>query len=181
MDEQEIISEVAKYLEKYEICSLDTFKEQTINQLLNIELYFKKCGEIYDEVTQKLDYINLTTRGICKNSKISKSTIYNNPDTLKKYIECRISDMKYKIIIPKEEVERLEKENLDLKDILDKTLINKIKYMNLKNENMQLKKQLSEMHEVLDLYKQERKEHINKINKLEKRICKEDNILEFRK
>ena len=99
MDEQDSTNKVALYLEEYEISSFDKLKEQTINQLVNIELYFEKCNEIYDEIIQKFDCINLSTRGICRNSKISKSTIYNNPDILKKYIERRVVDMKCNVQI----------------------------------------------------------------------------------
>ncbi|MDK0838953.1 hypothetical protein ACSW8S_17470 (plasmid) [Clostridium perfringens] len=178
MDKEDSLDKVKMFLKKYEIGNIDTIKEQTKNHLLNIESYFQKCESNYNEILEKQKSINLSTRGICENSGVSKSTIYNNADILKKYIDSRLLDIECNIeIVSKIQLESIKRENCELKNIIDNILINKIQFMNFKNENIKLKKQLESLGKKLDSYKEDRRQLINRINKIEKTMYNKDNIV----
>uniref|UniRef100_UPI0019D31CA5 hypothetical protein n=1 Tax=Clostridium perfringens TaxID=1502 RepID=UPI0019D31CA5 len=80
-------------------------------------------------------------------------------------------------IVSKIQLESIKRENCELKNIIDNILINKIQFMNFKNENIKLKKQLESLGKKLDSYKEDRRQLINRINKIEKTMYNKDNIV----
>lgn len=149
MEQYSITKTVSDKLKDFSIGNFDDLKPSMQSHLISIEEYFQKCNEEFRKIKLQLDKIDLNTRGICNGANISKSTIYNYPDILLKYIDNRKEELDCnKEFINSERLKALEEEIEKQKVIIDKLIIDNIDYMNqkilienLKKENERLLKQ----------------------------------------
>lgn len=180
MDEENILGIIEDNFKKYNINSSELNIDNIKKQLIVIEKYFANCTDMYNEITKELEKINLSVRGICRNAGIGKSTIYKEPYTLRLYIESRIKDLKCNVqLIQKDKLVNLQKENGEIRELLDKTIIKEIQLMNIKNENQELKEQLVKAHKDIQRYQIERVKYLKENEKLASNLNKNGKIIEI--
>jgi chromosome segregation ATPase len=159
--------------------------KSTKEQLLNIEKYFIECEKEIESAIKKIHDINLTVRGISKAIGIGKSTIYNNPTTLKIYIEKRQEQIQKQDIFSEKRIEKLEEKNKNLNSLLEKMKVNIINHHLLENEVENLKEENAQLENKMGYLIHERTNLVEKINDLEKELHnlreKGGNILKIRK
>ncbi|BAH06651.1 hypothetical protein [Clostridium kluyveri] len=141
MEEREIIGIIKPLLNNYGIEEFDALKPQTQRRLVMMEKYFQKCIEKYANIKQNIRHLDLSVRGICKGSNVGKTTVYNNPDILKKYIEKRINDIECNVlIIPKLEFNTLVNKVELLQSNLNKMLVDIARFENMRVKVKSLEK-----------------------------------------
>ncbi len=135
--------------------------------ILCIEKYFTECEEDIKKACILLNNINLSVRGICEKSGVSKSTVYKEPHILFDYIKNRqaegIEDVE---IIKKSSLKRLYNERNEMRRLLDKSMISEIEFMNLKYENESMKTELKELYKHIEILEQERITYLRDNEKL---------------
>lgn len=144
MEERDLNSIIEENIKKYDI-NKGSFTKKTMSQLEALESYFSDIEEKYNEAVKIINGIDITTRGIASNTGVSKSTIYGNRDTIKKYLDCRLDELAIKEITSNNEKEKISKLQSDLNEVetlLNANIINFIESNDLKNENKKLKQQL---------------------------------------
>lgn len=144
MEERDLNSIIEENIKKYDI-NKGSFTKKTMSQLEALESYFSDIEEKYNEAVKIINGIDITTRGIASNTGVSKSTIYGNRDTIKKYLDCRLDELAIKEITSNNEKEKISKLQSDLNEVetlLNANVINFIESNDLKNENKKLKQQL---------------------------------------
>src|SRR5690625_3081543 len=135
MGRSEITDLINQLLKQYEMTPFNELRPNLKKHLINIESYFQRCLDIYQNILVDFKEIDLSTRGISSGSGVGKSTIYNQKDVLKQYIEKRLLDLECNIeISSKEKYSKLLDENNDMKSMLDKVIINQIEFTNNKIE-----------------------------------------------
>ena len=118
MERENIIVATQEYLKQFNLGDLSLYKESTREQFITIEQYFFEMEERINKTLKEIKSINLNIRGICKAISISKSTVYNNPNTLRLYIEKRIDDIEKQDLLSKIKKEKLRNECQNLKALL---------------------------------------------------------------
>ena len=101
MERENIIAATQEHLKQFNLGDLSLYKESTREQFITIEQYFLETEERINKTLKEIKSINLNIRGICKAISISKSTVYNNPNTLRLYIENVLMILKSKIYYQK--------------------------------------------------------------------------------
>lgn len=176
MGYQEIINIIKPLLNKYDIENFDGLKPQTQQQLIMIEQYFQLCIEKYSNIKHRLDDFDLSIRGICKASNIGKSTVYNNPDILKKYIEKRLNEVECNIsIISKPKLDALTNKVEQLQSNLDKMLIDIVEFENMRIKISNLEKTITRLETQKQIIAEEKNNYIIKNNELQKELMKKNN------
>ena len=122
MERESIIAATQEHLKQFNLGDLSLYKESTREQFITIEQYFLETEERINKTLKEIKSINLNIRGICKAISISKSTVYNNPNTLRLYIEKRIDDIEKQDLLSKIKKEKLRNECQNLKTLLIKPL-----------------------------------------------------------
>jgi uncharacterized ubiquitin-like protein YukD len=159
-------------LQRFSIEGYDQVKPSVKEQLLNIEKYLIDCEEKISSTVEILNSINLTVRGIANESGVSKSTIYNSPDFLKKYIEERVNEISKKDLFSKEKVQHLQNQVGELQNLLDKMTIDIIKFENLSISKEKLEKEVARLTNKAELNNEERNQFISQINAMEVELRK---------
>lgn len=101
MERENIIAATKERLEQFNLGDLNRYKESTQEQFITIEQYFLQTEERINKALEEIKSINFNIRGICNTINISKSTVYNNPNTLRLYIEERINDIENQDLLSK--------------------------------------------------------------------------------
>ena len=181
MDEALIITIIKSTLNQYRIDDFDTIKYQTQKHLISIEIYLQKCIEIYQDCVTELDKLNLSIRGICSNSNVGKSTVYQNKEILYVYMENRIKEIEGSFdMFSKKKILNLENKNKMLEQRLDKMVIDYIEIANFKLKVEELHKENEKLQIQKDVLARERVELINSNNLLYLELSKvRNNIIEF--
>ncbi|CAN7380012.1 hypothetical protein [Rossellomorea sp. LjRoot5] len=177
MDREKVIAATEKLLKQLELGDLHHYKETTQEQFIRIEKYFLEIEERLNKALEEIQSINFNIRGICSSINISKSTIYNNPNTLRLYIEKRINMIEAQNPFTNKKNEKAQEQLIELDEFLNKAIIDQIEFNNLKvqNENLNLEvKRISQKNKLLNL---ERVEHFKKINEMELELRKLRNKL----
>lgn len=184
MDEARIIEQIKTYLIDFDIVEYDYLKDATQQQLIAIEKYFNDCEQSIQKAMEVIKNTNLTLRGISKGSGVGKSTIYNNPNTLKAYIEKRINIIETSNILSQHNTSKYEAQNNEIKELLDKMVIDIVKYNNIEVENEILHKQVDEFRNRIDVMHEERIILINQMSQMEMELKalrkKGNNIVDFK-
>lgn len=181
MDEEIIITLIKSTLNRYRIEDFDTIKFQNRNHLISIETYFQKCIKVYQDCIIKLDKINLSIRGVCNNSNVGKSTVYQNKDILYAYVENRIKEIEETFdMFKKKKVLNLENKNTQLLQRLDNMIVDYIENTNLKFKVEELYKETEKLQKQKNALAQERLTLINTNNQLSLELSKaRNNIIEL--
>ncbi|MDR3597924.1 hypothetical protein [Clostridium sp.] len=181
MDEELIVDVVKSKIIAYKLENYHKIKPKTKKHLMLIETYFQNCITIYENCILELDKINLSIRGVCSNSNVGKSTVYENKDILYTYIQNRINEMNDKFdIFSKKEIFNLETKNTQLEQRLNNMIINYIELANLKAKIDDLYKENEKLKKQKDALAQERIELIKTNNDLALELTKlRNNIIEF--
>jgi hypothetical protein len=173
MEYAEIISLIRPFLKEYGIEDFDSLKPQTQKQLIMIETYLQQCIEKFQVIRQNLNELDLSVRGICKGSDIGKSTVYNNPDTLKRYIEKRLSEINCNIkLVSKLEYDALSTKVEELESFLNKTLVDMVEFENMRNRVEELEKTITRLEEKRKIIEEEKNGYVIKNNELLKELKK---------
>ncbi|GEM_PF-5834703 len=181
MDEGRIISIIVPLLQKYNIQDFHILKSQEQKQLILIEKYLQKCNELLDDAKKNIKKIELSMRGVCRGANLSKSTVYNSSNILRKYVDNRLTELEYNIdIVSKDKLSNLQNENKKLSDLNDKLIIDNIELMNIKIQNEELNRiqgSLIREKEALLYEKQELKIKVNELSVQSKR--EKNNIVRY--
>lgn len=172
MEKENIIVRTQNRLEQLNLGDLKHYKESTQEQFITIEKYFFGIEEQLQNALKKIKSINLNIRSVCSAINISKSTVYNNPNTLRLYIEKCISDIDTKDPLSKKKQGRQQIRMSELEDFLDRTIIDQIEFNTLKAHNEQLQNEVNRLATKNDLLGLERTELVKKINDLELNLRK---------
>lgn len=158
-------------LNKYKIQEYDELKPHTKKMLNEIENYMEQS---FSERLHAIDVLKnkkININKIVANTTVSKGTIYNNADTIKKYIDESIAeyDRIEKIEFPQKDEEVL-KANNELKELIDKLTLELIDMNNLKLVNEKLLIENERIREENYLLIDEREEFSKEIREYKKQI-----------
>ncbi|MCP1450336.1 hypothetical protein [Priestia megaterium] len=142
-NEYELNELVRSNIRKYNINGgvYESLRPKVQDQLYKIEYYIQSYIQEQIELVSKIKASKLSLAGVITASELQRSTVYNNADTLKKYIEERINDIESqdilsirKITKQKEDIEFLKQylENLELRLVQEE--INENKIMELESQ-----------------------------------------------
>ncbi|SDM41634.1 hypothetical protein [Bacillus sp. OK048] len=167
MDRENIIAATHNRLKQFGMSNFEQYNENTQEQFITIEKYFLEVEERIKKALEEINSINFNMRGVCLAINISKSTVYNNPNTLRLYIEKRIDNIEKLDLLPKNKQEKTQKRMSDLEGFLDRAIIDQIEFNNLKLQNEELRAEVNRLAEKIELLSLERNKHIKKLNDLE--------------
>lgn len=127
----------------------DQLKPNIQEHLLKIEGYFQSCISTYEESINRIKSINLSTRGICEGSNVSKSTIYGIPIPLREYVESRVDEISK--MFYSEKIKKLEADYNEVKALLDNNLEMFLQNKAIEYKFIELQKENSRIQEKLNL------------------------------
>lgn len=166
-------------LSKYNIGIFDDFKPLLKKQLLEIEEYIQRTYQTRLEAIKTYKDYSVSIFSISKNTSVSKATIYNNPNTLKKYIEIRIKDfeLQEKGFYDKDKVIRLEETITEQQLLLDNTATQFIEMNNLKITLNELGKEIERKDKTIEYLTQTNIQLEKELQKLRKEILKSNTVV----
>lgn len=167
MEREGIVTATAEHLKQFGLGELNYYKQNTQEQFITIEQYFLEKEERLKEILEEIKSINFNIRGICEEINISKSTVYNNRNTLLLYIEKRIEDIEKQDLLFKNKQEKSQERITEIEDFLDKAIIDQIEYNNLKVYNEHLQDELNRVIEKNETLGAERLELVKRLNEAE--------------
>ncbi|HDR4695489.1 hypothetical protein ABR775_14585 [Bacillus cereus] len=167
MERENIIVATREHLKKFNLGDLSLYKESTREQFITIERYFLEIEEQINRTLKEIKSINFNIRGICKTINISKSTVYNNPNTLLLYIEKRIDEIEKQDLLSKNKQRKTQERMAELENFIDKAILDQIEFNNLKVHNEHLQAEVHRLAEKNKLLGLERAELLKKINNME--------------
>lgn len=150
-----IESIVRDRLKHYEIGNFDDLRPLVKKQFLEIEEYISNAFKTRRDAIKTFKDNNVSIFDMSNKTSVSKATIYNNSNTLKKYIEERIKELELleKGFYDKDKIETYEKTIQEQKMLIDKTSTQFVELNNLKilveevNEELKMKEK-----NIQDLY-----------------------------
>lgn len=121
--EEEITSFINQYLKKYGIGNGDfsTLRPKIQEQLVNLETFFQERLEAQNQLANQIRDSKLNLLRVVKGTGIQKSSVYNNPDILKKYIEERIYEIQKEDVLSLYKTEKQGNDFDELKSYLETT------------------------------------------------------------
>ncbi|MBE2975807.1 hypothetical protein [Priestia megaterium] len=185
MGSGDVLNELIRnYIQKYNINGgeYESLRPKVQEQLVQIESYMQCFIQGQTELALKIKRSKLNLASVAAKSGLQRSTVYNNADTLKKYIEERINEVEHEDILSvqkkakqKEDIEFLRSylEKLELKLVLEEISEHKIKELELEFSkvnkiNEDLQKQIHKLNQKNATLEQElrklRKENIVKLD-----------------
>ncbi|MGE8055856.1 hypothetical protein ACQKOD_18275 [Bacillus mycoides] len=167
MERENIIDATQEHLKQFNLGDLSLYKESTREQFITIERYFLETQERINKTLKEINSVNFNIRGICKAINISKSTVYNNSNTLRLYIEKRIEDIEKQDLLSKNKQRKTQERMSELENFIDKSIIDQIEFNNLKVNNEYLQAEVHRLAEKNQLLGLERAELVKKINDME--------------
>lgn len=167
MEREDIIAATEERLKQYNLGELSYFKDSTQEQYIVIEKYFLESEARIKKTVEDMKSINFNMRGICNEINISKSTIYNNPNTLRLYIENRIADIEKQDMMLKYKNDKARERISELESFLNKSIIDQIEFNNLKVYNEHLLSEVNRLMESNKVLGLERAEFVKKFNAME--------------
>jgi hypothetical protein len=183
MERENIIAATHNRLKQFGMSDFEQYKENTQDQFITIEKYFLKVEERISKALEEIKSINFNIRGVCNAINISKSTVYNNPNTLRLYIEKRIENIEKQELLPKNKQQKTQERMSELEAFLDRAIIDQIEFNNMKLQNEELNAEVNRLAEKIELLSLERANHIKRLNEMElelKRLRnKKGNIVSF--
>jgi hypothetical protein len=183
MERENIIAATRNRLKQFGMSDFNLYKENTQEQFITIEKYFLEVEERINKALKEINSINFNLRGVCKEINISKSTVYNNPNTLRLYIEKRNEDIEMQDLLPKNKQEKTQKRMSELVDFLDRAIIDQIEFNNLKLQNEGLEGEVNRLAEQKELWGLERAEFVQRLNDMELQLRrlrnKKGNVVSF--
>lgn len=147
--EETIRAQVEESLKKSCSMEWEQLKPNIQEHLLKIEGYFQSCISTYEDSINHIKNINLSTRGICEGSKVSKSTIYGTPIPLREYVESRVDEISK--MFYSEKIKNLEDDFHEVKALLDNNLEMFIQDKRIEYQFIELQKENSRIQEKLNL------------------------------
>ncbi|MEE3892818.1 hypothetical protein [Priestia megaterium] len=120
-NEYELNELVRSNIRKYNINGgvYESLRPQVQDQLYKIECYIQSYMQNQIELLSKIKASKLNLAGVVSASGLQRSTVYNNADTLKKYIEERINEVESKDILSLQKAAKHAKEIEFLKQYLE--------------------------------------------------------------
>lgn len=151
-------------------CNMDweQLKPNIQEHLLKIEGYFQSCISTYDESINRIKSINLSTRGICEGSKVSKSTIYGTPIPLREYVESRVNEISKMFYT--EKIKKLEADYNEVKSLLDNNLEMFLQNKGMEYQFIKLQEENSRIQQKLNLAVQKKSELVAENAKLKQEL-----------
>jgi hypothetical protein len=148
MDNENRLRELVMYKTiEYNIGDFEQLRAKTQEQLMQIENSFQKYLEEQSKTAEKIKELGkLNLLMISNQSGVQRSTVYHNENTLKKYIEERIEEIKSEDFLQIEKLKRLQADNQRLR-----TYLENLQYHLIENELLEKKIRELEI-EVQDLY-----------------------------
>lgn len=183
MEHENIIAATQERLKQFNLGELNRYKESTQEQFITIEQYFLETEERVNKALEEIKTTNFNIRGICNEINISKSTVYNNPNTLRLYIEKRMSDIEKQDPLSKNKQRKTQERMSELEGFLDKTIIDQIDFNNLKLHNEHLQAEVNRLAEKNELLSLERVKLVKKQNDMDLELRrlrnKKGNVVSF--
>jgi len=172
MEREIIITATEERLKQFDLGDLNGYKESTQEQFITIEQYFLEIEERINKALEEIKSVNLNIRGICSAINISKSTVYNNPNTLRLYIEKRIQEIEKQDLLSKNKHIKTQERISELENFLDRTIIDQIEFNNLKITNKELEDEVTRLTKKNETLGLERAELISKLNDMDLELRK---------
>jgi len=167
MERENIVAATQYRLKQFGMNDFNQYKENTQEKFIAIEKYFLEVEDRINKAVKELNSINFNMRGVCNAINISKSTVYNNHNTLRLYIEKRIEDIEKQDLLPKNKQEKTQKRMSELEDFLDRAIIDQIEFNNLKLQNEHMQAEVNRLAEKNNLLSLERTELVKKLNDMD--------------
>nr|WP_302419165.1 hypothetical protein [uncultured Romboutsia sp.] len=164
----------------------DLLNNKQKKQFLELENYINHCSSIRLESLKNLKDINLNIKKISDNTSISKATIYNNKNTLKKYIDKRLSDINldeenYLNTILYSKYNFLKNKYDEANELIGRLTKQLIDINNLKVELKMLEEENSDLSQKIDILTNDKINLQNEIDSLKKILysLNNKNIINF--
>ncbi|MBJ8054421.1 hypothetical protein JDS87_21340 [Bacillus cereus] len=167
MERENIIAATQERLKQFNLGNLNRYKEGTQEQFITIERYFLETEKRINKALKEVKSINFNIRGVSNAINISKSTVYNNPNTLRLYIEKRIDDIEKQDLLSKNKQRKTQERMSELENFIDKAIIDQIEFNNLKVHNEHLQAEVNRLAEKNKLLGLERAELVKKLNDMD--------------
>jgi hypothetical protein len=153
---------VRKYINKYNINNgnYEQLRPNLKKQLSKIEKYIQHCIKTQQDLASRIKDSKLHIAKMSSGIGLSRGTIYNNRDTLKKYIEGRIKEVESEDILSVNKMLKQQQEVEQLRDYLDKTQLHLVQ--NEINES-----KIEELEDYVDHLVKIQQAHVEKISKSE--------------
>ncbi|HFO1035176.1 TPA: hypothetical protein ACHIRZ_004465 [Bacillus paranthracis] len=161
VNEYEIRNLTKNFIEMFQINSgeFESLRPKIQEQLLQVEAYFQDFIQEQKVMAIRIKNNKLNLVKVVRESGLQRSTVYNNADTLKKYIEERIYDVEKEDILSIQKNVRQEEDMFFLRSYLEKLQlqivedeVNEIKieeleyeYSKLNDVNIDLLRQIFEL------------------------------------
>lgn len=143
MEREELTKVIEEKLIKFEMASLENYKENIKEHFLKIESYIQECERKRNEIYDEYKSLKVNVAVVSKHSKIARQTIYNNKEYLEKYIqfsqkEFEKNDLFFEINRDKESIAELKDviQKLYDRDIVEQLKLDEVD--DLKREKMSL-------------------------------------------
>lgn len=172
MEQENIVAATQGNLKQFNLGELNHYKESTQEHFIEIERFFQITEERITKSLEEIKSINFNIRGVCNAVKISKSTVYNNPNTLLLYIENRISNIEKQDLLSKNKQGKTRERITELERFLDKAIIDQIEFNNLKIHNEHLQAEVNRLIVKNELLGMERIELVKNLNNIELELKK---------
>lgn len=170
MERENIIAATKQRLKEFKLGDLNHYKETTMEQFITIEQYFLKTEARINKAFKEINSVKLKIRTICREINISKSTVYNNPNTLLLYIEQRIGCFEKQDLFSKNKQVKAQERISDLEDFIDKAIIDQIEFNNLKVQNEYLQDEVHRLSEKNEVFSLERAQLVKKLNEMDQEL-----------
>lgn len=160
--EEEIEPLIIGYMEKYNMVKkyMD-LKPALQKQLIQIEQFFQVFLKEQKELLERLKNNKLNLAIVSNKTNISRSSVYNSPDILKKYIIDRITEIEDEDLLSKLQTQKRDADYELLKNYLDNVRVHLI-------ENNILEMKISEMEKEIAFLSEVNNKNALQISKLSK-------------
>lgn len=149
----------------------ETLKPKLKEQILKIEETFQHHIKHHQEIREAIKNSKLNVTNIISNSGLQRSSVYNNQEVLKKYIEERIQEIEQTDLLDIYSNEKKKEEYSILKEYLQQTQMNLLENDVLENKIEQLQSELESMYKINESLV-EQVNHLNKQLEKEKKAKK---------
>ncbi|HHT7188315.1 TPA: hypothetical protein ACTZ5N_001578 [Bacillus cereus] len=146
----EISDIVAENIKKYGINNgkFDGLRPTTQKHLLRIEAYLQSYINVLEELADKIKKSKLNLLTLTEETDISRSTIYNNSDTIKEYIDKRIAEIEAEDTLSLNKMNRREQEIIELREHYENIQLHLIDTEILEAKVKELEKELGDLRRI---------------------------------
>ena len=179
-----IVDIVKEKITSFEIDSFDELRSNIQEQLIQIEYYLQQTVLEQKLIAEKVKSLNkINVDSVAKGANVGRSTIYNNPHTIKHYIIERISEIEKEDILLKRKNEGLKLKEKEIRKVKEGLEIEVVENFLLNTKIKELEEEVQELNKsnqglLLELHSL--KKQLQKVN-IDSRIKNNSNIYSLNK